>query len=102
MMRNTKTLLLALGAAALAAMPATGQLTPPKTDQDRAYNSLQEGRTMSLPQIEQRVVPRMRGYTYLGPEFRGSSYRLKFMKDGRVVWVDVDARTGRIIGRSGG
>lgn len=103
MMRNMNKLLLALGAAALAAMPAHGQsiLNPPKSDQDRAYNSLKEGRAMSLPQIEQRVVPRMRGYTYLGPEFRGSSYRLKFMKEGRVVWVDVDARTGRIIGRSG-
>lgn len=100
-MRITSKLFLALGAAAIAAMPAQAQLAPPKSDQDRAYDSLQEGRTMPLPQIEQRVVPRMRGYTYLGPEFRGNRYRLKFMKEGRVVWVDVDARTGRIIGRSG-
>ena len=38
---------------------------------------------------------------YLGPEFRGDTYRLKFMRDGRVIWVDVDAATGRIKGRSG-
>ena len=38
---------------------------------------------------------------YLGPEFRGDIYRLKFMRGNRVIWVDVDAATGRIVGRSG-
>ncbi|MGD9663585.1 MAG: PepSY domain-containing protein, partial [Novosphingobium sp.] len=28
------------------------------------------------------------------------AYRLKFIRDGRVMFVDVDARTGRIIRRS--
>ena len=46
-------------------------------------------------------MPFMGGAEYLGPEFMGKSYRLKFMRDGRVIWVDVDAATGRIIGRSG-
>ena len=56
---------------------------------------------MSLPQIERRVMPFMDGADYLGPEFRGDTYRLKFMQNGRVIWVDVDAATGRIKGRSG-
>jgi hypothetical protein len=56
---------------------------------------------MPLPQIERRVMPFMGGADYLGPEFRGDTYRLKFMRDGRVIWVDVDAATGRIKGRSG-
>jgi len=56
---------------------------------------------MPLPMIERRVMPFMGGAEYLGPEFRGDSYRLKFMRDGRVIWVDVDAATGRIIGKSG-
>ena len=56
---------------------------------------------MPLPQIERRVMPFMGGADYLGPEFNGDTYRLKFMRDGRVIWVDVDAATGRIIGRSG-
>ena len=43
----------------------------------------------------------MRGSTYLGPEFDGGVYRLKFMRNGSVIWVDVDARTGAVIGRSG-
>ena len=49
---------------------------------------------MPLPQIERRVMPFMGGADYLGPEFRGDTYRLKFMRDGRVIWVDVDAATG--------
>ncbi len=36
----------------------------------------------------------------LGPEFNGRTYRLKFMCGGRVIWVDVDAATGRILRRS--
>lgn len=45
-------------------------------------------------------MPLMPGADYLGPEFNGSTYRLKFMKDGRVIWVDVDAATGQIMRRS--
>ena len=70
-------------------------------DQDRAFEATRHGRSMPLPKIEQRVMPFMGGADYLGPEFRGDTYRLKFMRDGRVIWVDVDAATGRIIGRSG-
>ena len=70
-------------------------------DQDRAFRATKEGRAMPLPQIERRVLPRMGGADYLGPEFLGDTYRLKFMRDGRVIWIDVDAATGRIIGKSG-
>ena|SRR5215204_4626538 len=70
-------------------------------DQDRAFRETREGRSMPLPMIERRVIPRMGGADYLGPEFRGRNYRLKFMDNGRVIWVDVDAATGRIIGKSG-
>ena len=55
----------------------------------------------TMRQIERRVMPFMEGADYLGPEFRGDKYRLKFMRDGRVIWVDVDAATGRILGMSG-
>ena len=70
-------------------------------DQDRAFRDKQQGRSMPLPQIEQRVLPRMGGADYLGPELRGQNLRMKFMDNGRVIWVDVDPRTGRIIGKSG-
>ena len=70
-------------------------------DQDRAFRATQEGRSMPLPMIEQRVRPQMGDADYLGPELRGSTYRLKFVRNGRVIWVDVDAATGRIVGKSG-
>lgn len=70
-------------------------------DQDRAFRATQEGRSMPLPQIERRVLPHMGGADYLGPELRGQNLRMKFMDNGRVIWVDVDPRTGRIVGKSG-
>jgi len=70
-------------------------------DQDRAFRDRQEGRSMPLPLIERRVKPALPGADYLGPELRGGTYRLKFMQGGRVIWVDVDAQTGRIVGKSG-
>lgn len=70
-------------------------------DQDRAFRATQEGRSMPLPMIEQRVLPRMGDADYLGPEMRGGNVRMKFLDRGKVIWVDVDPRTGRIIGKSG-
>lgn len=74
-----------------------------RREQDEVYAARQAGQAMSLREIEQRVVPRMAGFNYLGPEYdpNTSSYRLKFMRAGSVVWLDVDARTGAIIGRAG-
>lgn len=72
-------------------------------DQDRAFAARQAGQIMPLHEIEGRVIPRMPGCDYLGPEFDPSSavYRLKFMRGGSVIYVDVDGRNGQIIGRSG-
>jgi hypothetical protein len=75
---------------------ATPAVADPRRDSDRAFRATQEGRAMPLPKIERRVMPFMGGADYLGPEFNGDTYRLKFVKDGRVIWVDVDAATGRI------
>ena len=97
-------------AAALVATPAlarpTGEMgrlawNDRPRDQDRAYMQKQRGQSMPLPQIEQRVIPRMGGADYLGPEIRGGNVRMKFLDRGKVIWVDVDPRTGRIIGKSG-
>jgi hypothetical protein len=93
-----RTLLAAALASGLLASPA---LAERPRDQDRAFRAIQEGRSMPLRSIERRVMPFMGGADYLGPEFNGQNYRLKFMRGGRVIWVDVDAQTGRILGRSG-
>ena len=44
----------------------------------------------------------MRGAEYLGPAYDSTAmaYRLKFIRDGRVMYVDVDARTGKVLRRS--
>ena len=106
-----RTLLLSLCAASAAV--ATSALARPADeigrlawndrprDQDRAYMRKQRGQSMPLPQIERRVIPRMGGADYLGPEIRGGNVRMKFLDRGKVIWVDVDPKTGRILGRSG-
>jgi hypothetical protein len=96
-MRLFPVLVSAAFAASLIAAPA---LADPPRDAQRAFQATRDGRSMPLPNIERRVMPLMPGADYLGPEFNGTTYRLKFMKDGRVIWVDVDAATGRIKGRS--
>ena len=70
-------------------------------DQDRAFRAQREGRSMPLPMIERRVIPRMNGADYLGPEMRGGTLRMKVLDRGKVIWVDVDPRTGRIIDKAG-
>ena len=84
-------------AAGLSSAPA---LADPPRDADRAFQAMRQGRSMPLPQLERRVLPFMGGADYLGPELNGDVYRFKFMQNGRVIWVDVDAATGRIIRRS--
>lgn len=73
-----------------------------RNDQNEARKEMRAGNVLSLREIERRVLPQMRGSEYLGPAYDATAraYRLKFIKDGRVTYVDVDARTGRIIRRS--
>ncbi len=84
---------LALGAAGPAeAMDRRGE-------QNDARAQMMAGKVKSLRSIENRILPRMRGSQYLGPEFDPASqvYRLKFIRDGRVIFVDVDGRTGQVL-----
>lgn len=98
-MNLVRTLLIAaLLAAGVSSTPA---LADPPRDSQRAFQGRQEGRSMPLPQLERRVMPFMGpDADYLGPEINGGAYRMKFIQDGRVIWVDVDPQTGRIIRRS--
>lgn len=94
-------ILAATALSAAASAPATAG--PRERDQESAFKGTQAGRIIPLRAIEQRIVPLMRGFAYLGPEYYSEigRYRLKFLRGQRVVWVDVDARTGEVIGRSG-
>ncbi len=72
-------------------------------DQAEAFDQVRKGRLLPLHEIERRVVPQMRGAQYLGVELDSLSgiYTLKFLRDGIVIWVEVDGQSGRVMGRTG-
>ena len=84
-------------AAALASAPTTAQ----QRDQDEAYKAARSGAIRPLGEIIARVTPKVGG-TFVGSDFDSGNrtYRLKYMREGQVVNVDVDARTGRVLGIS--
>ena len=66
-------------------------------EQDNAYRATQQGRIRPLPEIRARInIP---GAEFIGVEFDGRIYRLKYMRGGEVIWIDVDAETGQIVRR---
>ncbi len=101
-----KTVILSLTLAASLAFPSDGafaeQAQEPKTEQGEARKEMRAGNTLSLREIERRILRGMAGAEYLGPAYDSAAmaYRLKFIRDGRVMFIDVDARTGRVIRRS--
>ena len=74
-------------------------------DQDEAYQARSLGALRPLREIESGIVPDMkrRGADYIGAEYDGGvgRYRLKFMRDGSVIWIDVDGRSGMVVARAG-
>ena len=102
-MRKLITSLAAVALLAGGAAPAIAQSRgePSRADQARAREEMRAGRTMSSREIEGMIVPRMAKEhgRYLSFEYdsAASAYRLKFLRDTQVTWVDVDARTGRVL-----
>jgi uncharacterized membrane protein YkoI len=93
---------------ALSALAALGPVSAPaepaqRRDQQEAFDQLRQGRIMPLREIEARVLPRMNGAQYLGVELdpQTSIYTLKFVRKGTVIWVYVDARSGKVVGQDG-
>jgi hypothetical protein len=79
-------------------LAADSQVIAQRGDQWRAFEQRREGRILPLREIEG-----MRGAEYIGFDFDGSDgvYTLKFLRDGRVIWVEVDGRSGQVLGRTG-
>jgi uncharacterized membrane protein YkoI len=84
------------------ALLVPGAALAQRNDQGEARKEMRAGNVLSLRQIEARVLPTMPGNEYLGPAYDSTAmaYRLKFIKGRQVTYVDVDARTGRILGVS--
>ena len=88
---------LAVALAVTALAPAEAK--PRRDAQEEVRKDMREGSVRSLRDIERRVLPTKQGMQYLGPEYdpAAMAYRLKFIRDGRVVFVDVDARSGQVL-----
>ncbi|MGL4314002.1 MAG: hypothetical protein ACRCSO_08420 [Sphingomonas sp.] len=95
-MKNLSFLL--LGVLALA-QPVVAQR---HREADQVFDATRTGRILPLPEIERRVVPTIPNAQYLGVDLDLDSgiYTLKFLRNGLVIWVQVDGQTGKIIGRS--
>lgn len=69
-------------------------------EQEGAFALKQRGSVVPLPLLRKRVQSAIGPAEYVGSELHGSTLRMKFIRGSRVIWVDVDARTGRILDRS--
>tara|TARA_R110000772_G_scaffold31902_15_gene78445 strand:+ start:5516 stop:5821 length:306 start_codon:yes stop_codon:yes gene_type:complete len=97
-MLNKITLILgAFTAVAVTALPA--EAGKRRDEQNGARQQMMAGKVKSLRSIENSILPRMSGSQYIGPEYDSSAqvYRLKFIRQGRVIFIDVDGRTGAIL-----
>ena len=103
MFRFSPLLLGALVCMAGAPAPAQAQHHPFSQDQNSARRDLLDGKVMPFSMIKRKVEQEMGDATYVGtaPPPREGVYRMQFLrKDGRVIWVDVDAHSGNIIGKT--
>ncbi len=83
-------------------VPAPMQRPPEDSCQDRAMAAVRAGQAMPFPMIKRNVENQFGGRVVdlrcstFGP---GLVYEVKLARfDGRVTWVAVDARDGRVIG----
>ncbi|HEX8383456.1 MAG TPA: PepSY domain-containing protein [Sphingomonas sp.] len=86
-----------------APVPAAPEPAQHHSDQRRAFEARREGRVLPVREIERRVIPAMGSAQYLGFDFDDGPavYTLKFLRDGKVIWIEVDGRTGQVLGRTG-
>ena len=89
---------------ATAPLIAEGQPLQRHGDAQNAFDGRLRGQLLPLREIEGRIVPTMRGAQYLGFDFEPESgiYTFKFLRDGSVIWIAVDGRSGHVVGRAGG
>lgn len=89
------------------ALPAGAAASVNERGQDMSQQAASErnksGRNLPAREIERRVIPTMGDAQYLGFVFDQYTdiYTLKFLRNGSVIWLDVDGRTGRIVRRTG-
>jgi hypothetical protein len=94
------TALAATGAAGFTAASAVPGVHPMRGSQE-AFRGVRQGDILPLNVIRERV--RIPGAVLIGADLiaGGAVYRLRFMRGPNVMWVDIDARTGRELARMG-
>ena len=82
-------------------LSATG-FAHPLRDHNQDRQATRQSQTLSVREIERRVVPKVPGAQYLGFDYDPGMevYTLKFLRNGQVIWVTVEGSTGDIIKRS--
>ena len=92
-----------IAAAAGLIVPTAADATawPRARETEQAQRGVREGDILPLHVIRERV--RIPGAQLIGADLiaGGTRYRLRYMRGVNVIWVDVDARTGRILGYAG-
>lgn len=98
--------MVALFAFLMASAPQPVTPAPPvqRGDQQRAFEARREGRVLPYPEIRRRAQESMPDAQFLGPEFDPDTgiYTFKFLRNGSVIWLRIDGRSGQIIERRGG
>ncbi len=88
----------------LAASGLQAQGSARSNEQNEARENMLDRKVMPFSIIKRRTESAMENEaTYVGvaPSPRDGIYRMQFLrKDGRVIWVDVDGKTGNIVGRT--
>jgi len=71
-------------------------------EQDALRNGVRAGEFLPYQEMRARAQGRVNGQM-IGSEFDPGTgrYRFKFQRGGSVIWMDMDGRTGREVGRVG-
>jgi hypothetical protein len=76
-----------------------------RDEQSSLRDNTRNGSLLSLGQIKANVVPAMekRGAKFIGAEYDAPTmrYRLKFVRQSSVIWIDVDGRSGAVVAQAG-
>jgi hypothetical protein len=93
---------MALATVLVAASPAPAQRNHHTPEQDALRNGVRSGEFLPYQEMRARAQERVDG-EMVGQEFDPATgrYRFKFRRGGSVIWMDMDGRTGREVGRVG-
>jgi len=72
-------------------------------EQDAIRNGVRSGNILPYQEMRARAQDRAGGGQMIGSEFDAGTgrYRFKFQRGNSVIWLDMDGRTGRELGRTG-